>query len=111
MPDLRIEFPHGTAPDTVQGVADELNQLDEVEETTEATERSVLGAALLLVNVAGPVLQGAATALPVVQKIVELIRGRGVSGATIELPDGTKVSVDNASVEDLERLLEAAKKS
>lgn len=111
MPDLRIEFPHATSPDTVQTVADELNRLDEVAETTPATERSVLGAALLLVNVAGPVLQNVATALPVVQKIIESIRGRGVSGATIELSDGTKISVDNASVEDLERLLEAAKKT
>jgi hypothetical protein len=61
--------------------------------------------------VAGPVLQNVGTALPVVQKIVELLRGRGVSGATIELPDGTKISVDNASAADIEHILEAAKKA
>ena len=110
MPDLRIEFPRETAQDTVESVADELGQLDEIDETSRGTERSVLGAALLLVNVAGPVLQNVATAVPVVQKIVELLRGRGVSGATIELPDGTKISVDNASAADIERILEAAKK-
>jgi hypothetical protein len=111
MPDLRIEFPRETPQDTVRSVADELDQLDEIDETSAETERSVLGAALLLVNVAGPVLQNVATALPVVQKIVELLRGRGVSGATIELPDGTKISVDNASAADIERILEAAKKT
>jgi hypothetical protein len=110
MPDLRIEFPRETAQETVGSVADELDQLDEIDETSLGTERSVLGAALLLVNVAGPVLQNVATAVPVVQKIVELLRGRGVSGATIELPDGTKISVDNASAADIERILEAAKK-
>lgn len=111
MADLSIEFPRGTPSDTVQSVADELEQLEQVDETNTPTERSVIGVALLLVNVAGPVLEHAATALPVVQKIVEAIRGRGVTGATIELPDGTKISVDNASAEDIERILEAAKKT
>lgn len=111
MPDLRIELPRGTPQDTVQSVTDDLNQLDEIEETTPSTERSVIGTALLLVNVAGPVLETVGTGLPIVQKIVELLRGRGVSGATIELADGTKISVDNASVDDIERLLEAARKS
>jgi ferric-dicitrate binding protein FerR (iron transport regulator) len=111
MADLSIEFPRGTSPDTLRAVADELDQLDEVDQTKPSSERSVLGAALLLVNVAGPVLQNVATALPVVQKIVEALRGRGVTGATIELADGTKISVDSASAEDIERILEAAKKS
>jgi hypothetical protein len=92
-------------------VADEVEGLDDVEETSSATERSVIGAALLVVSVAGPVLEHVATAVPVVQKIIEAVRGRGVTGATIELPDGTKISVDNASAEDIERLLEAAKKA
>ncbi len=111
MADLSIEFPRGTPPDTVQSVADELDRLDEVDETNAPTERSVIGAALLLVSVAGPVLQNVATALPVVQKIIEALRGRGVTGATIELADGTKISVDSASAEDIERILEAAKKT
>ena len=37
-----------------------------------------------------------------------MIRGKGVTGAKIELPDGTKIEVDNASVDDIERLLTAA---
>jgi hypothetical protein len=111
MSDLRVEFPRGTSPDVVGSVADELEGLDDVEKTSAPTERSVIATALLVVNVAGPVLEHVATAVPVVQKIIEALRGRGVTGATIELPDGTKISVDNASAEDIERLLEAAKKS
>jgi len=111
MPDLRIEFPRDTPQDTVRSVADEVDQLDDVDDTRPETERSIIGAALLVVSVAGPVLQNVGTALPVVQKIVELLRGRGVSGATIELPDGTKISVDNASAADIEKILEAAKKN
>jgi hypothetical protein len=111
MGDLRIEFPRGTSPDVVGSVADEVEGLDDVEQTTAPSERSVIGAALLVVSVAGPVLEHVATAVPVVQKIIEALHGRGVTGAKIELPDGTKISVDNASAEDIERLLEAAKKT
>src|SRR5512142_985399 len=107
MADLSIEFPRGTSADTVQSVAADLDRLDEVGETEAPTERSVIAAALLLVNMAGPVLQNVSTAAPVIQKIIESIRGRGVTGATIELPAGTKISVDNASAEDIERILEA----
>lgn len=109
-PYISIELPEGTSQDTLYELTDELNQLEEVEETSEPT-RSVVGAALMIVKVAGPVLEGVSTAVPIVQKIVALIRGKGVSGAKIELPDGTKVSVDSASAADIERLLSAATKA
>ena len=105
-PALSIEFPEGTPQQAIRTVTEQLGALDEVEETTEP--RSVVGAALLLVKVAPAVLKGAATAIPLVEKIVHLVRGAGVSGVKIELPDGTKVSVDSASAADIERLLRAA---
>jgi hypothetical protein len=106
-PYLSIEIPEGASQETLRELTDELRQLDGVEDTNEPT-RSVVGTALVLVKVAGPILEGVSTALPIVKKIVGLIRGKGVSGAQIELPDGTKLSVDSASAGDIERLLEAA---
>jgi hypothetical protein len=108
-PDLSVTLPSGTSIETAQALAVDLDQLEEIEQTTSG-DRSFVGAALVLVKVAGPALESAATALPLIQKIVELVRGRGVSGASIELADGTKISVDSASVADIERLLEAAKR-
>jgi hypothetical protein len=104
---LSIELPEGTSQDTLQELSDELSQLEEVEETS-APQRSVIGTALMVVQVAGPVLEAVSTALPIIQKITGLIRGKGVTGAKIELPDGTKIAVDNASADDIERLLNAA---
>ncbi len=69
--------------------------------------RSLAGA-LILVKVIGGALSDVAAALPVIRKIVETIRGAGVTGAEIELPNGAKISVDNASVDDIERLIAAA---
>jgi hypothetical protein len=106
-PYLSIEIPEGASQETLRELTDDLRRLEEVEETNEPT-RSVVGTALVLVKVAGPILEGVSTAVPVVQKIMGLIRGKGVAGAKIELPDGTKLAVDSASAADIERLLEAA---
>jgi hypothetical protein len=105
-PALSIELPEGTPLETIQRVTGEVAALEDVETAT--APRSILGAALLVVEVAPGVLTAAATAIPLVEKIVHLVRGAGVTGAKIELPDGTKVSVDSASAGDIERLLRAA---
>jgi hypothetical protein len=91
----------------VTELANELRGLDEVEQTSAPQERS-LGAVLMVVEVAGGVLSTVSTGVPVVQKLVEMIRGRGAQRAKIELPNGTTIAVDSASVEDVERLVRAA---
>jgi hypothetical protein len=106
---FRIELPEDLPSEDVTQLVQELHEVDEVVETSSDT-RSLTGA-LVLVKVVGGVLGNVATAVPIVQKVIETIRGKGVTGAKIELPDGTKLSVDNASVEDIERLLAAAVRS
>jgi hypothetical protein len=105
-PALSIELPEGTPQQAIRTITDDLKALDEVEETSEP--RSILGAALLVVKVAPTVLKGAASADALIDKIAHVVRGAGISGARIELPDGTKLSVENASAADIERLLRAA---
>ena len=102
---FRIELPDAEGA-VASDVAQDLRRLDAVAETS-ADTRSI-GAALVLVKVVGGVLGDAATAVPIVQKVVEMIRGKGVTGAKIELPNGTKISVDSASVDEIERLVAAA---
>jgi hypothetical protein len=45
--------------------------------------------------------------VPIVKKVIETIRGKGISGAKIKLPNGVEVAVDNASADEIERLLQA----
>jgi len=106
---FRIELPEDLSHEDVTLLVQELHEVDEVVETSSDTHS--LTGALVLVKVVGGVLGNVATAVPIVQKVIETIRGKGVTGAKIELPDGTKLSVDNASVEDIERLLAAAVRS
>ena len=66
------------------------------------------GTIMLWVQVVSGVLGVVATAVPILEKIINVIRGNGVSGATVKLPNGAELSVDNASTEEIERLILAA---
>ncbi len=103
---FRIHLPEAASPDDAAELASALRDVDGVVET--AADTRSLAAALVLVQVVGGALADVSTALPVVQKVVALIRGKGVTGAKIELPDGTKIAVDSASIDELERLIGAA---
>ena len=61
----------------------------------------------MLVQLAGGALAHAGTVASVVERLVALVRGQGVTGAKIELPGGGSIEVDHASVEDIERLVAA----
>ena len=100
----------GKDADARKRVSDGLSALPEVESATPESTRFIDPASVsLFVQLAGSVLGVAATAVPIVQKIVETIRGKGVTGAVIEFPGGAKLSVDNASVKEIERLIRASR--
>jgi hypothetical protein len=102
-----IELPESVPRADAAEIAAELRNVDEVVATSSDTR--ALGEVLLLVQAVGGAFSAVSTAVPLVQKVVQLIRGKGVTGAKIELPNGTKLEVDSASVEDIERLLSAAR--
>jgi hypothetical protein len=62
------------------------------------------------VQLASTSLAAAGAAVLLVQKIIDTVRGRGIRGATLKF-DGVELSVDNASVKDVERLVEALRRS
>lgn len=103
---FKIELAEGASHQEAATLVSALSEVDGVEETS-ADTRS-LTAALLLVKVVGGALADVASALPILEKVVGMIRGKGVTGAKIELPDGTRIEVDSASVDDIQRLLSAA---
>jgi len=50
--------------------------------------------------------------MDVVKKIIEAIRGKGLTGVEIQLPNnGGTVKVDSASPADLEKLLQAVRQA
>ena len=59
----------------------------------------------LIVEAAG----AAGLVVGVVTKIVEMIRGKGIKGAEIQLPNEVVIKVDEASSKDIEDLIVAAR--
>jgi hypothetical protein len=103
---LEIELPESVREADVAELEQALRELDEVEETGPTETRAVDPVSIgLWITLVADVLG----LVPAVQKIVGLVRGRGIEGATLKLPDGTEISVDRASAADIERLIAATR--
>lgn len=103
---LEIELPPSVSEEEQAELEKALRQLDDVDDAGPTGTRAIDPASIgLWIKLAADALGLA----PAVGKVVELIRGRRIEGATLKLPDGIEISVDRASVEDIERLLAAAR--
>jgi hypothetical protein len=106
---LTIKLPDGSAPADATLLSEALGELPAVESARPRRTRSDLASIALLVELAGSAFTVVATAVPIIQKIIGTIRGKGIKGAVIEFPNGGKLTIDSASVEDIERLVRAAR--
>lgn len=96
-------------PATLAEIQVELRALDGVQSAGGQT-RSIDPASLdLWVKLAATAISTVGTAVPVLTAIVKVLRKRGVRNTTIELKDGTKIVVENATAEDIRRIVETAK--
>jgi hypothetical protein len=106
---LRITLPAASTSDGARSISEALTSLPEVQSAEPSRTRADPASVLLFVQLAGSVFSAVATAVPIVQKIIGTIRGKGIKGAVIEFPGGVKLSVDSASVADIEQLIRAAR--
>jgi hypothetical protein len=109
---FEIELPASATEEDAAALEDALKQLDEVEDAGSTESRGIdPGMVSLWVQAVSGSLGVIGTAVPIIRKVLGVIRGRGVRGARLKLADGTEISVDEASEADLERLIRAAKES
>ena len=112
MDGLVIEFGGGVPGEELRSLRDGLGGLEGVEDTVSMDTRGVDAAtAMLWVQVAAGVIGAVGSALPVIRSVVEMVRGKGIRGAKIRLPNGVEISVDEATPQELERLIGAAGKA
>jgi hypothetical protein len=103
---LEIELPPSVSEEERAELEEALRQLDDVADAGPTETRAIDPASIgLWIKLAADALGLA----PAIGKVVGMIRGRQIEGAKLKLPDGTEISVDRASVEDIERLLAAAR--
>jgi hypothetical protein len=104
-----ISLPDSTSPSDQREIEAALQQVKDVEGAGISEPRAIDPVSILVwVKLAAGVITAAGAAMPVIQQVVELIRGKGIKGAKINLPGGATVEVDEASTSDIERVLHAS---
>jgi hypothetical protein len=88
----------------------EIRGLDGVADTSSTTRSIDPVSATGWVQLASASLAAAGGAVVLVQKIIDAIKRRNIQGATLKF-DGVELRVDGASIEDVERLVEALRRT
>jgi hypothetical protein len=115
MPDtLTVTLPGSISAADIAEITQALKEIQAVEslkDTGPPVQRGVDPATIKVwIEVAISVAGFISAAMPLIKKIIATIRGKGITGAKIKLPNGTEISVDNASHEEIEKILKAMEK-
>jgi hypothetical protein len=103
---FKIELPADCPTEEAKALVAEVKTLDHVQNAGTLTVRGLDPASIgLWIQLASGIVTTAVAAVPVIQKIAELLRGRGVKGAKLTFADGTVLAVDEISAHDLKDLL------
>ena len=99
---LTLKLPAGTSVESGKALEAEIKQIDGIKSAGVQQTRGVAELAVWF-GIAKP-------AMEIIQKIVEFIRGKGLTGVEIVLPNnGGVVKVDSASAADIEKLLKTVR--
>jgi hypothetical protein len=102
---LTFNLPPGSSADDGKALESAMRSIDVVKSAGVQQVRGDLATIAVWLSIAKP---AADIAMDVVRKMVDVIRGKGLSGVVIELPNnGGTVRVDSASAADLEKLMKA----
>jgi hypothetical protein len=102
-----IELPKTIAAQQLSDLESEVAKLAEVDDAGTLDSRSIDPAMLgLWIQAATGILGVISTAVPLVQKVVDMIRKKGIKGAKLRF-EGGEIEVDNISIAELKTLLGA----
>ena len=106
-----ILLPEGISENDTQEIQNLLKDIDSVDNAGSMASRTVVDPAsiMLWVQVASGVLSIGSAGIVIAQKIKEIFHRKKVLGATIKLTNGTEISLDKSSAEEIAKILEATK--
>ena len=100
---LTLKLPVGASVQNGKELETEIKQIPGIKSAGVQQTRGLDPSIAVWLGLANP-------AMDVIKKIIDLIRGKGMTGVEIQLPNnGGTVKVDSASPSDLERLLKAVR--
>jgi hypothetical protein len=105
---LTLKLPAGTSTAVGEALERDIRLIAEVKAAGVQHTRGLDAATIAVwLSIAKP---AADIAMDVVKRIIDIIRGKGMTGVVIELPDGAgSVKADYSSASDLEKLLKAVR--
>jgi hypothetical protein len=110
---LTVMLPPSVADEELAAMLQSIKEVQDVESLQERrppVARGVDPATLKTwIEVAISVVGAISAGLPLIKKIIAMIRTKGILGAKIKLPSGAEISVDNATSEEIEKIVAAIK--
>lgn len=104
---LNFKLPKDLNEQVVNELRNELRDIDEVEEVGSGNARAIDPASIMVwVTLIGTVVNNIDKAIPVFTKIKRLFQNKGIKGVKISKPDGTVISIDDTSAEDIVKILQ-----
>src|SRR5215467_6249927 len=99
---LTLKLPEGASAENGKSLETEIKGIAGVKSAGVQQTRGLDAAVIAVwIGIANP-------AMDVIKKIIDVIRGKGLSGVEIQLPNnGGTIKVDSASPADLEKILKA----
>ena len=106
---LTVKLPQGASLEDGKALQTEIKGLAEVKaagvQQVRGLDLAAAAGITVWLNLVNP-------AVDIVKKIIDVIRGRGLAGVEIQLPNnGGIIKVDSASMADVERLLKAVRQA
>ena len=103
---LMIQLPDDSAPEVRHELVSELKAMDGVNDAGDLTARNVGPQEIRMwVELIGTVVTTAGAAVPVFQKLLDVLRRKEIRGVKVKLANGTVLDVDHIDAEQLKELV------
>jgi len=109
---FQIILPKTTSEQDVKAIQKELKNLAGIEHAGTASSRTRgLDANTVIIGfkVASAVLSAISAGVPLFLKIKDMIKKKKIAAATLKLPDGTEIALENTTVDEIEQVLKKIK--
>lgn len=105
---LKIIPPQSTSESLINEVGEDLKNIEGVQGSGTTRSRAIDPVSIIVwVKLSAEVIAAAGAAVTLAQHILNLLHKKKMSGAIVEFANGTKVTIDNASAEDIAQLIKA----
>jgi hypothetical protein len=103
---VNFKLPKDLAPQDIAEIRSELKEIDEVEEVGSGDARFVDPASIMVwVTLLSTVVANIDKAIAVFEKVKALFEKKNIKGVKISKPDGTTITIDNASPDEIVKML------